>query len=64
MGALFSARCPLLGGVTMKCSSSGGESRSFALRSSGLISVTDDTQTWTQDTTGAISNLTKQVGFV
>lgn len=49
MGALFRARCPLLGGVTMKCSSCGGESRSCALRSSGLISVTEDTQTWTQD---------------
>lgn len=52
IGALFRARCPLLGGVTMKWSSSGGESMSCALRSSGLISVTEDTQTWIQDRQG------------
>lgn len=52
MGALFRARCPLLGGVTMKCSSSGGVSRSCTLRSSKVISVTDDTQTWTHNRQG------------
>lgn len=45
-GAFFRARWPLLGGVTMNSSPSGGVSVSSALRSFMVISVTEPTHTW------------------
>lgn len=45
-GALFRAKCPLLGGVTMNSSPSGKVSKSSALSSLTVISVTELSQTW------------------
>lgn len=49
-GAFFKARCPLVGGVTINSSCSGGESLSSALRSSTVISVIEPTHTWAMET--------------
>lgn len=45
-GALFRAKYPLLGGVTINSSPSGKVSKSSALSSFTVIAVTEFSQTW------------------